>query len=192
LLPPEPKIFYGRELELSAILQVFGQEVARIAILGAGGMGKTSLARAVLHRPELASRYEENRFFVPCDTVTTSVQLSALIGAQIGMKPGNNLTQSIIRHFSSGPPTLLILDNLETIWEPPESRGDVEKFLCLLTEVEHLALIVSMDPEVSLTYTNTLTDYNARSRETCQCPVDSPFSGAIEALGTGCCSSNLH
>jgi Cdc6-like AAA superfamily ATPase len=143
LLPPEPKIFYGREAELSAIIELFKSEVPRIAIVGAGGMGKTTLARAVVHHPQLTSRYELYRFFVSCDTISNSVQLAGLIGAHIGLKPGSDLTRPVIRHFSSSPPTLLILDNLETVWEPVESRGDLEKFLCLLSELEHLALIVS-------------------------------------------------
>jgi hypothetical protein len=106
-------------------------------------MGKTSLARAVLHHPELSSRYDQHRLFVPCDTVSTSIQLAGLIGAHIGLKSGTDLTGPVIRHFSSSPPTLLILDNLETIWEPAESRADVEKLLGRLTDVEYLALIVS-------------------------------------------------
>jgi predicted ATPase len=123
---------------------MFGQGVPRITILGAGGMGKTSLARTVLHHPEMTARYEQHRLFVPCDTVSNSVQLAALIGEHIGLKPGNDLTRLVLRFFSSNLPTLLTLDNLETIWEPAESRGEVEKFLCLLEEVEHLALIVSI------------------------------------------------
>jgi Cdc6-like AAA superfamily ATPase len=142
-LPPEPKNFHGRESELSAILQMFGQGVPKIAILGAGGMGKTSLARAVLRHSEISSRYE-HRLFVPCDTASTSIQLAALIGEHIGLKPVNELTRPVLRFFSNSMPTLLILDNLETVWEPVESRGEAEKFLCLLEEVEHVALIVSI------------------------------------------------
>jgi hypothetical protein len=106
-------------------------------------MGKTSLSRAVLHHPDLISRYAQHRLFVPCDIVSTSIQLAGLIGAHIGLEPEKDSTRRVIHHFSSSPPTLLILDNLETVWEPAELRGNVEKFLCLLTEVEHLALIVS-------------------------------------------------
>ncbi|KAJ7184704.1 hypothetical protein C8R46DRAFT_1300024 [Mycena filopes] len=40
LLPSKPKIFHGRNSELQHILEVLAQEVPRIAILGAGGMGK--------------------------------------------------------------------------------------------------------------------------------------------------------
>jgi hypothetical protein len=171
---------------------MFGQGVPRIAILGAGGMGKTILARAVLHHPDMTSRYEQCRLFVPCDTVATSIQLVALIGEYIGLKPGNDLTRRVLGFFSSSPPTLLLLDNLETIWEPAKSRGEVEKFLCLLEEVKHLALIVSIIREMSGVYANPIPDNNARSRETFQSAVDSAFPGTIEVLGPGCCTSNIH
>ena len=109
-------------------------------------MGKTSLSKAVLHHPDLASRYDQHRLFVSCDTVSNSIQLAGLIGVHISLKPGKDLTRPVIGHFSNGPPALVVLDNLETIWEPAESRADVEKFLCHLTDIEHLAVIVSTEP----------------------------------------------
>jgi hypothetical protein len=130
-------------------------------------MGKTSLARAALHHPQLTSRYDNHRFFVPCDPVATSVQLAGVIGAHIGLEQRKDLTWPVIKYFASGPPTLLILDNLETVWEPAESRRDVEKFLSLLTDVEHLALIVSTQAVAFSIYTDTLLDYNERGRKTC-------------------------
>ncbi|KAJ7821491.1 P-loop containing nucleoside triphosphate hydrolase protein, partial [Mycena leptocephala] len=144
MLPSEPKIFHGRESELSDILCLFGQGSPRIAILGGGGIGKTSLARAVIHHSEIAGRYEQQCFFVACDSAATQVELAALIGTHIGLKPGKDLTYPVIQHFSSSPHSLLILDNLETLWEPIESRANIEEFLSLLTGVEHLALAVTM------------------------------------------------
>ncbi|KAJ7090083.1 hypothetical protein C8R44DRAFT_591272, partial [Mycena epipterygia] len=115
----------------------------RIAILGAGGMGKTSLARAALHHPDVAAKYE-HRFFVACDSTTTSIELAALIGTHLGLKPGTNLMRPVVQYFSQAVSALLILDNLETTWESIESRVGVEEFLSLLTEVPHLALIITM------------------------------------------------
>jgi predicted ATPase len=146
MLPSKPKIFHGRESELAEIVEHFRQDTPRIAILGAGGMGKTSLARAVVHHPEITARYEQYRHFIACDSAATKVELSALIGTHLGLKPGKGLTKAVVQHFSNGPQSLLILDNLETLWEPTESRQDIEEFLSLLTDVEHLALVVSRDP----------------------------------------------
>ncbi|KAJ7877915.1 hypothetical protein B0H14DRAFT_3130084 [Mycena olivaceomarginata] len=69
MLPSEPKIFHGRESELLDILHLFNTGIPRIAILGAGGMGKTSLARAVLHHPDITARYVQNR--LPCEDLNT-------------------------------------------------------------------------------------------------------------------------
>ncbi|KAJ7911926.1 P-loop containing nucleoside triphosphate hydrolase protein, partial [Mycena leptocephala] len=142
--PSEPKVFHGRNLELSDILHLFSQETPRIAILGAGGMGKTSLARAVIHHTKITERYDQHRFFVACDSAANQVELAALIGAHVGLKPGKDLTHAVIQYFSSSSNCLLILDNLETLWEPAKSRGKIEEFLSLLTGVEHLALVITM------------------------------------------------
>ncbi|KAJ7869244.1 P-loop containing nucleoside triphosphate hydrolase protein, partial [Mycena leptocephala] len=144
MLPSEPKIFHGRDSELLDIVHLFSQETPRIVILGAGGMGKTSLARAVIHHTEITERYNQHRFFVACDPAATQVGLAALIGAHVGLKPGTDLTCPVIQYFSSSSNSLLILDNLETLWEPVESRGKIEEFLSLFTGMDHLALVITM------------------------------------------------
>ncbi|KAJ7021394.1 P-loop containing nucleoside triphosphate hydrolase protein, partial [Mycena alexandri] len=143
-LPAEPKIFHGREAELADILKLFKETSPRIAILGAGGMGKTSLSRAVLHHPEIASKYDNDRFFIACDGSTNKVDLAGLIGTHLSLKPGRDLTQGVLRHLSGAPPTLLVLDNLETLWDPAESRKEIEEFLSLLTDITSLALMITM------------------------------------------------
>ncbi|KAF8153728.1 hypothetical protein K438DRAFT_1863472 [Mycena galopus ATCC 62051] len=106
-------------------------------------MGKTSLARAVLHHPDTSSKFE-HRFFVSAEAATTSVELAALIGLHVGLKSGQDLTKPVVQYFSRKMSCLLILDNLETVWEPIHSRAGVEEFLSLLTSLEHLALIITM------------------------------------------------
>ncbi|KAF8149203.1 hypothetical protein K438DRAFT_1779397 [Mycena galopus ATCC 62051] len=145
MLPSEPKIFHGRESEVADILGQFLQGVMRIAILGAGGMGKTALARAVLHHPDIVLRYDQNRCFVACDTAAThGDDLAAIICTHLRLKSWNDPIRAVMGHFSSGSQFLLILDNLESLWEPLESRIQIEDLLSLLTNIKDLALIITM------------------------------------------------
>ena len=91
----------------------------------------------------MVTKYE-HRFFVSCEAATTSLEITALIGAHLGLKPGKDLTKLVLRYFSGKPTSLLTLDNLETTWEPLESRRGVEELLSLLTDIPHLALMVSL------------------------------------------------
>ncbi|KAJ7849732.1 P-loop containing nucleoside triphosphate hydrolase protein, partial [Mycena leptocephala] len=143
MLPSEPKIFHGRESELGEIVAGLALQPARIAILGAGGMGKTSLARAALHHPDVVHKYE-HRVFVAADSVTNERELATLIAVHLGLRPAKYIVQQVVQHFSKGSPCLLVVDNLETVWEPLDSRGDVKEFLSLLTDIKHLALIITM------------------------------------------------
>lgn len=139
----QPRIFHGRELEVEHIIDMFGQEASpKIVILGPGEMGKTTLARVVLHHPIVSTKYGQ-KFFVPCDSATNHVELAGLIGLHLELEPVNTLTKSIMLFFLNSPPSLLVLDNFETPWEPTKYRGEVEKFLSLLVGIPHLALIVS-------------------------------------------------
>ena len=142
MLPSRPKIFHGCESDLEEIMKILAQDSPRIVILGGCGMGKTSLARVALHHPESCIKFE-HRFFVTAESTTTSVKLAALIGLHVGLNPGRDLTQPVVKYFLKKSSCLLVLDNLETPWEPAQTTGRVEEFLSLLTDIPQLALIVS-------------------------------------------------
>ncbi|KAJ7254841.1 P-loop containing nucleoside triphosphate hydrolase protein, partial [Mycena rebaudengoi] len=141
--PPCPQIFHGREAELQDVVNILVQDSAHIAILGAGGMGKTSLATAALHNPQVEAKYS-HRYFVPCHSSPICNELAATIADHIGMQKGSNMAKRIAHYFAHAPPSLLVLDNLETPWEILSSRAEVEEFLSLMTDVPQLGLKITL------------------------------------------------
>ncbi|KAJ7762924.1 hypothetical protein B0H16DRAFT_1455366 [Mycena metata] len=80
----------------SAIIATLSSEPSpRIAILGGGGMGKTTLVRAALHHPHISSTFE-HRYFVAAESASTSTELAALIGLHIGLNSGTDLLRPVI------------------------------------------------------------------------------------------------
>ncbi|KAJ7455709.1 P-loop containing nucleoside triphosphate hydrolase protein, partial [Mycena latifolia] len=141
--PPSPQIFHGRESGLKEILVLLKQDSPRVAILGTGGMGKTSLATAVLHHPDVVADYP-HRYFVACHSVSTCSDLVSSLASHIGIEKTANLARKIARHLSYDARSLLVLDNFETPWEPSASRSEVEEFLSLLADVSNVAVLITM------------------------------------------------
>ncbi|KAJ6499481.1 hypothetical protein DFH09DRAFT_1376034 [Mycena vulgaris] len=112
MLPPMPAIFHGRGSELEKIVEQLRRDSARIAILGMGGMGKTSLAAAVLQDPAVVAKYP-CRYFVPCHSTVTCTDLAASIASHVGLDKGPNIVANLVRHLKSGPAALLVLDTLK-------------------------------------------------------------------------------
>ncbi|KAJ7824986.1 hypothetical protein B0H14DRAFT_2596891 [Mycena olivaceomarginata] len=75
---------------------------------------------------------------------TNSIELAALIGLHLGLNPRQDLTKPVVQHLLRQSLCLLILDNLETVWKPMESRAGTEELLSLLTEIEQLAVVITM------------------------------------------------
>ncbi|KAJ7182808.1 hypothetical protein C8R43DRAFT_968126 [Mycena crocata] len=146
MIPPKPHFMYGREREKAAIIfTLMGSSPARIAILGAGGIGKTTLAVSVLHDPRVIARYE-SRYFVACDGVTSAELLLTEL-ANVLRLPRNQLDENmhdlVLATFRRGS-VIICFDNLETAWDNPESRRAVEDLLMEFIDIPNLALLVTM------------------------------------------------
>ncbi|KAJ7452859.1 hypothetical protein FB451DRAFT_1565816 [Mycena latifolia] len=143
LLPASPKIFHGRDSELNDLINNLLMESARVAVLGPGGMGKTTLVMAALHNAAMIDKYNL-RHFISCESAATVGDLLLIIGLYLGIETTTQLARAVIRYFQESGPCLLVLDNFETPWEPPESRGEIEQFLSLLADVPTLTLLITM------------------------------------------------
>ncbi|KAJ7699337.1 hypothetical protein B0H17DRAFT_1328325 [Mycena rosella] len=143
MLPSAPQIFHGRESELAAVVGLLLKDAPRVAILGAGGIGKTSLAKSALHHPDIMAKYPD-RYFVSCDSSGTVEDLAFSIATTLGLELTGKISKAVVKHLSARFSCLLVLDNFETPWEASASRPKVDEFLSLLADFEHVALVVTM------------------------------------------------
>ena len=144
-LPPPPSIFFGRdELRDQLVKVITTNEPARVAILGTGGIGKTSLSLIALHSKPVEDLFGIRRFFIRCDAAPTPQGLLSAIAAKLNLT-GEDLLSQIIESFEAEDGrSLVVLDNFETCWEPFASRSEVENILNRIASVPKVVLVITL------------------------------------------------
>ncbi|KIY42940.1 hypothetical protein FISHEDRAFT_63060 [Fistulina hepatica ATCC 64428] len=150
LLPSEPQIFYGREDSVKFLVRNLTDNNSlgcNHAILGTGGIGKSSLALVVLHHPDIVQTYADNRFFVTFEAAITLDDVLTVLATYFQLESSGKAGKRIVdklQSLSMKTPVLLVLDNFETPWESFTNREELERFLGQITSLQRVSVIVTM------------------------------------------------
>ena len=116
-----------------------------MALIGTGGIGKTSIILAVLDDHRIRQSFGENRSFIRCDRLTPShthflQRLSEVTGA--GVENPEDLT-SLQRYLSSRK-MIIVLDNAESILGLTESNAhEIHAIIDELSQFSNICLVIT-------------------------------------------------
>ncbi|KAJ7595272.1 hypothetical protein C8J56DRAFT_1115009 [Mycena floridula] len=125
---------------------------AHLALLGAGGQGKTATALKVMAHPAMKQFYSrKNSLWVPCDEATSpELFLDVLYNSLALTRETHNTLEAILHELQqTSKPIILLLDNFETPWNSPGARGAVARILQDIAQFPHVALFVTMRATVA-------------------------------------------
>ena len=148
--PTTPQIFFGHDVELMQIVDMItanvGSHPSRIAILGPGGYGKTTLAHAVLTAEVIRENFGDAIYFIPCESVTSSGALLNELGKTLGvLEGGTNTLWSRIQAILTSKDSIICFDNFESPWDQnAETKHSVEALLSRVTETPHVTVLITM------------------------------------------------
>ncbi|KAJ7905311.1 hypothetical protein B0H14DRAFT_2167094, partial [Mycena olivaceomarginata] len=145
-LPRVPRNFFGREEPISdAVTTIIAPTPGRVAILGAAGIGKTSVASMVLFDPRVVECFGDHRYFVSCDAAGAKDDLLTAIAGPLGLQ-GDKLQKKILEALgNSEHRSVIVLDNFETPWDSgATSKKEVETFLASLCGLDTLSVVITM------------------------------------------------
>ncbi|EED80033.1 predicted protein [Postia placenta Mad-698-R] len=142
--PPKPVFFIGRQEQRDAIVNAI-LERKSVVVLGAGGMGKTTVVTEALYDDRLISE-SQPRYFVTCENIVTldGLRNGVANALAIPAELRNEQLHTKVLHELGRRPSTLFLDNFETLFDVAVGRSGVEMELEAYAGVTELALVVTM------------------------------------------------
>ncbi|KAG1841431.1 hypothetical protein DFJ58DRAFT_808404, partial [Suillus subalutaceus] len=146
--PSRPAMLYGRD-DLVAELTNLVVNDEHLALIGPGGMGKSSVAKAIINEPLVIKKFADRRFFVTYDDLDPSIitfeTFMTRFARALGIEIAGSDPVRQISSFLDSACALLVLDNAETFEEASASSAlrDIPPAIAKITSVPGVILILT-------------------------------------------------
>ncbi|KAG8921473.1 hypothetical protein FRC02_000220 [Tulasnella sp. 418] len=146
-MPPNPNIF-GRQEYIEMAVKLLQSTIgAKVAILGPGGMGKTSVALKIIYHALVVERYGDYRCWIPCEQATSVPLFVELVAKSLklpGSSSNDRLADIIAFLRSSKVLYILLFDNFETPWDIEGQQSNVAEVLATIASIPSVSFIITM------------------------------------------------
>ena len=153
-LPPALLIYGRREFIQNAVGKVLQKSEVKkhIAIRGGPGMGKTAAATGIIHHPRIVQHFGNARHWVDCreaSDIADGLKAQKLLdfisdSLDLDLTASSDCRKNI-KYFldNNDVPRVIVLDNFETMWEPPSAQEETEGILIFLARFPRLTIIIT-------------------------------------------------
>ncbi|KAF5367691.1 hypothetical protein D9758_009876 [Tetrapyrgos nigripes] len=144
--PQAPAVFTGRiNLVEQAVNILCETNQVHIAILGAGGIGKTSVALHIMQNLLIKEKFADRYYFIPCEMLPDATKLMQGLVQAIGLQvaQGKGPLDVFLAYLKGDKKVLLILDNFETPWNS-KGQTEVKNLMEHICSAKPVSVIVTM------------------------------------------------
>ena len=143
--PPAPESCFGRDEIIKEVIEL-AKVLQSIALIGAGGIGKTAIALSVLHHPLIEARFGHERRFIRCEEFPASrVHFLSRLSEVIGTTVKNPESLAPLRPFLSSKEMFIIVDNMESLLDDPQgtTAQEIYGIIHQLCQIKTICLLIT-------------------------------------------------